>query len=322
MINRVAHIFREKKSFLIMTHKDPDVDAIGSMLALSGALRNLDKEVVNLCERPLLPPLVYMSGSEKIVQQIDEGSYFDVSVILDSSSIGRLGNLKSYLKNGKFVINIDHHDTNSYFGDFNVVESDYSSTAELIHEIIKAAGIKIDYEIAENIFAAIQSDTGSFIYDSTTPEAFRIGAEMMEYGVKPWDVAGRMIMTYGKQRLKLMEAALKSVEFYHGGKVGVITLSSEMFKNTGAKLEESEGFGDLTRCVAGVEISVLIRQTGESDYKFSLRSNKYVNAARLASIYGGGGHMRAAGFESRGALELIKKDFLDKTQRFLNGEYN
>jgi phosphoesterase RecJ-like protein len=189
-------------------------------------------------------------------------------------------------------------------------------------KVIKAADIRIDYDIAENIFAAIQSDTGCFKYENTSQSALNIAAEMLGYGVDPWDVSKRMTDTYSLERLKLLEYLLGTVEFYNDGKVAIATISTEMFENSGANGEDCEGLVEFPRFVKGVEIALLIRQTGGSEYKFSLRSNNFVNVAQLAGIFGGGGHMRAAGFECRGSLENLKKVFIKETRRFLDGETN
>ena len=319
---RTSDVVKKSRSLLLLTHKDPDIDAVGSMLALSRALVKINKEVVNICEKPVSPPLVFLKGSEKIIQKIDKASYFDLVVTLDCSNAARLGKLECYLKNGNITINIDHHETNSFFADINIVGTDCSSTAELVLKLIKAAEIQIDHEIAENIFAAIQSDTGCFKYENTTQSAFYMAAEMMSYGANPWDVTRKIMDNYSRERLKLLEISLRNIEFFYKGKVAIITLTSEMFKNSGALIEECEGFIDLPRYVSGVEVAVMIRQIGEDKYKFSIRSNRYVDVSQLAGTYGGGGHERAAGFEHSGKLRNLKEDFLNEMGKFIDGDQN
>jgi len=318
-VNRVATVLMEGKCFLLMTHEDPDIDGIGSMLALGKALLNAKKDVVFLTEEPVPPPVNLLKGSGRIVQGFDPERHFDAVVVLDCSEIKRLGGPRGCLEGRKPLINIDHHATNDLFGDLNLVDVDSSSTGELVFRVIKVADLPMDSDVAENIFTAIQTDTGSFRYENTTSASLKIAAEMIEYGVKPRQVSRKMVDEYSLSRLKLLEMALGSIEFRYRGKIGIMTITSEMFERARAQSVDSGGFVDYPRFVSGVEIAVLIRQTGGNDYKFSLRSNNEVNVSRLAARFGGGGHVKAAGFERHGSLEALKKDFLKEAVRFLDG---
>ncbi|MDY6879733.1 MAG: bifunctional oligoribonuclease/PAP phosphatase NrnA [Desulfatiglans sp.] len=317
-LNRIATVLTEGRHFLIIGHKDPDADAIGSMLALGKALSDAKKEVVLLTEHPLPPPYIHMKGAHRIVSDFDPKRTIDFIIALDCSDRERLApDLKDFEKK-RPLVNIDHHASNDAFGDLNLVDPESSSTGELVYRLIKAADLPLGPEAAENIFSAIQTDTGSFRYNNTTPASMRLGAEMMEYGVKPWEVSRRLTDQYSLARLKLLEMALHSVEFHYGGRLGMMTLSLEMFEKAGAQESESERFVDYPRFVSGVEIAVLIRQTGAKDYKFSLRSNDHVDVSALASRFGGGGHMRAAGFELSGSIEEVKQGFLREASLLLN----
>ena len=321
-LDTIAAVLMEGNRFLLTTHKDPDVDGIGSMLALGKALANTGKDVVLLTEESVSAPLDFLRGSEKIVQGFDSGMDFDAAVLLDCCGMERLGNAGVFVDGIKPLINIDHHETNGLFGDLNLVDLSSSSTGELVSELIRSAGLPMDHTVAENIFAAIQSDTGSFRYENTTSISFRKAAEMLEYGVKPWDVSKKMTDDYSLSRLKLLEMALPSIEFYHEGRIGIMTISLAMFGKAGANQADSGSFVDFPRFVSGVEIAVLISEVDRSQYKFSLRSNSCVNVAQLAFRFGGGGHVRAAGFECHGSIEALKRDFLKQAVRFLDGTFN
>lgn len=318
-LKKIATELNRARSLLIVTHKEPDIDGIASMLGLGKALVNAKKEVLLLTEEPLSAPLDLLKGANRIIQDFDFGRHFDGAVVLDCGERERIGVLGSYLEMPKPMINIDHHETNGFFGDLNLVDTESSSTGELVYKIIKAAGFPIDHDVAENIFAAIQADTGSFKYANATPASLKIAAEMMEYGVSPWELSQKLIDGYSLSRLKLLEMALGTIEFHHAGKIGVMTLSSEMFKKAQANQLDSERFVDYPRFVSGVEIAILIRQTGMNHYKFSLRSNSRVNVAQLASRFGGGGHARAAGLECHGSIRTLKRDLLKEAVRFLDG---
>ncbi len=321
-LNKIASVLREGRCFLLMAHEDPDTDAIGSMLALGMALIDSGKDVILLGEEPVPAPLNLLKGSDIICQGCDLGKDFDAVIVLDCGKIKRLGRFHKIINGHGILINIDHHASNDFFGDLDLVDTNSSSTAELVFRVIEAAGFSVDRDIAENIFAAIQADTGCFTYDNTTPDSLKIAAEMMSYGVSPWDLSRKIMYTYGASRLKLLGMALRDIEFYNEGKIGVMTLSKEMFEKAGAYRMDSEGFVDYPRFVSGVEIGVLIRQTGKDSYKFSLRSNNTVDVGKLASGFGGGGHMSAAGFDRHGPIDVLKKDLLEASNRALDGTQN
>lgn len=317
-LNRIICTLRGGKSFLLTTHQDPDADGLGSMLALAKALRDADKDVLLLTGAPVPPPYDRLKGADSIVQQFDFERSFDAVVMLDCNGVERPGKFYERLKRYNPLINIDHHDTNDSFGDLNLVDIDSSSTGELVFKILKQGGFSVDRDVAENIFAAIQADTGSFRYDNTTPASLKIAAEMVECGVNPWELSRKVMDGYGLSRLKLLEMALGTIEFYHAGKIGMMTLLLDMYGRAGASPVDSERFVDYPRFVSGVELAVLIRQTGENNYKFSLRSNSRVNVAQLAARFGGGGHAKAAGLECCGSIGDLKKDFLKEAVRSLD----
>ena len=314
----IAAILKRGKRFLLMTHEDPDPDGIGSMLALGKGLVDSGKHVALLTSQPVMGSLRLLKGSERIVNRLDPGWDFDVALALDSAEKTRLGELMEYLPSHGILINIDHHISNDYFGDLNFVDSDSSSTGELVFGLMKAAGLAIDHDVAENLFAAIQADTGSFKYSNTTSKALKIAADLVEYGARPWEIARKVMDGYTISRLRLLEMALGAIEFYHKGAIGMMSLTQGMFQKSGAQQADSERLVDYPRFVFGVELAVLMRESGKNDYKFSLRSNSRVNVALLASRFGGGGHVRAAGFEYHGSLNGIKGDFLQEAVRFLD----
>lgn len=316
-LNSIIDLLKEKTRFLLLTHKDPDADGIGSMLALGQALLNEKKEAVLFIEEPVHSPVNLLKGYDGIVLGTYFKGNFDAVIALDCGDKERVGSPRRYIDGSIPIINIDHHESHDFFGDLNLVDSGSSSTGELVYTIIKESGFPISKDIAENIFAAIQADTGSFRYDNTTPKSFRIAAEMMECGADPRQIAIKMMEEYGLPRMKLLEMALGAVEFYYDGRLGMVILSSDMLKEAQARLEDSEKFVDYLRYVSGVEVAVLVRETAKAVYKFSMRSNSKVNVAKLAAIFGGGGHARAAGFESYNSIEILKENFLKEIGRFL-----
>jgi phosphoesterase RecJ-like protein len=318
-LGKISAVLTEGKRFLLMTHKDPDGDGLGSMLALGKSLSDAGKEVSLLAQNPIQHPLNLLKGADQIVNTIDADRDFDAAVALDCAEKSRLGKFENHLRNYRPVINIDHHETNESFGDLNLIEPESSSTGEMVFRLLEDAGLPIGADVAGNIFAAIQTDTGSFRYSNTTAEALRIAAALMELGADPWEISRQVMNSYSLPRLQLLEMALSTIEFHHEGSIASMILSREMFQKTGAQQADSERFVDYPRFIFGVELGVLIREIGKNDCKFSLRSNSWLNVARLASRFGGGGHVRAAGFRFQGSLKDVKNDFLKEAGRFLDG---
>jgi len=318
-LDSIAAVLTDAHRLLIMTHKDPDVDGIGSMLALGKSLSDAGKEATLLTQAPLRPPLSFLKGAGRVVSRVDPGTTFDVAVVLDCAEKERLGNIADQLEARLTLINIDHHETNDRFGAINLVEPEGSSTGELVFGVIQAAGLPIDPDVAGNLFAAIQGDTGSFRYANTSASALRAAADLVERGADPWDISRRVMDNYGMSRLRLLKMALGTIQLHHEGRVGVMMLTRKMLEEAGAHEAESEQFVDYPRFVRGVELGVLIRETASDAYKFSLRSNNRLNAARLASRFGGGGHAKAAGFTYSGPATAALTDFLKEAERCLNG---
>jgi phosphoesterase RecJ-like protein len=317
VLNTIADILKNGERFLLASHKDPDGDAIGSILAFGETLELSGKEVVLFNEGPIPDSLTSLKGIEKIVDSFNPKSRFDAFFVLDCGNLERIGRGSLQLSNIKPLINIDHHKNNSQFGDLNLVDVNRSSVGEIICQLIKLADLPMNLDIAENIFVAIQTDTGSFRYDNTTREAFTLAGEMLGWGVNPWKLSRKVMDGYSLKKLRLLESTLKTIELHHEGKVGLITITKQMLLEAKADNSDSERFVEYPRFISGVEIGVLIREIEEDCYKFSLRSNDWVNVADLASSFGGGGHPRAAAFIREGSLEFVKQEFLNKAFGFL-----
>lgn len=317
-LNTVVGIVKKGESFFLGSHKDPDGDALGSLLALGEALMLSGKEVVLFNEGPIPGTLAYLPGIERVVDTIDPRSRFDAIFILDCADLKRVGTISSDLGDNGPLINIDHHENNTQFGDLNIIDGYSSSVGEIIYRLIRAADLPLNERIAENIFVAIQTDTGSFRYDNTTRAAFAIAGEMFDWGVDPWRLTRKVMDGYTLNKLQLLAAALKTIEVCHAGKVGLMIVTRAMGSKAGADSLDTDRFVDFPRYITGVEVAALIREVEEGCYRFSLRSNGSVNVAEIASHFGGGGHLRAAAFTMEGTLESVKHQFLAEVLVFLD----
>ncbi|MEA3361416.1 MAG: bifunctional oligoribonuclease/PAP phosphatase NrnA [Thermodesulfobacteriota bacterium] len=320
VLNDIASLLKEGKKFLVVSHKDPDGDAIGSALALSETLILYGKEVITYNAGPIPDSLSHLSGIEKVVDSIDPEFDFDALLVLDCGNIERVGEMHSVLSKIRPLINIDHHRNNSQFGDLNFVDDQSSSVGEIIYKLMKLADFPINKSIAENIFVSLQSDTGSFRYENTTSDTFHIAGDMVDWGVRPWKISRNIMDLYSLKKLKLLEITLKTIELHHSGMLGLLTVTKEMQSKVNAREFDSEGFVDYPRLIAGVEVGALIKEARKNFFKISLRSNDWVNVSDLARYFGGGGHPRAAAFTMEGRLEYVKREFINIAKSFLEGK--
>jgi len=317
--SKIVDVLQRGKRFLMTTHVDPDADGIGSMLGLGTSLSRAGKKAIMVTPEPLESPLSLLPEADRVVQTFAADSQFDALFVLDCGELQRMGSLRSVVDRKEPIVCIDHHKTNDFFADINLVDPKSSSTGELVYQILKRAELPLEAMTANNLFAAIQTDTGSFRYQNTSSRTLEIAAELVDLGASPWEISRIVLEGYSVSRLNLLQAVLGTLEFYEDGKIGLMTITSRMFQETGARRIDSERFVDYPRFVTGVEVSVVIREVEKKGWKFSLRSNNYVDVAELAVHFGGGGHARAAGFERKGPIDVVKREFLNEAVRYLDG---
>jgi len=304
---------------LITTHKNPDGDAVGSSLAWYNFLKKLDKDVT-VIYRDRIPyffdflPGVY---DVKVLQEIKDK--FDWVIITDVSDPKRTG--FDAIPAEKSIV-IDHHVTAEPFTDYSIVEPEISSTCELSYYLMKLINADfIDISVALPIYTGIYTDTGSFSYSNTSPETFEVAAELVRKGVNPYFVMSNIFERNRLNKFKLLELVLRTLSFALGGKVAHITLFRSFLEETGAYPEESEGFINYPRSIAGVEVAVFFKEIEKGSWKVSLRSKGKVDVASVAKRLGGGGHRMAAGFEAEGELTEIKERLFKELEVALEDAY-
>lgn len=229
--------------------------------------------------------------------------------------LDRVGEAAHIIENIPMIINIDHHSTNSLFGNLQLVDTWACATAEIVYLLIKKMDLCINKAIATAIYTGILTDTGSFRFSNTNENAFAICKEMVEYGVDPSYVAQHVYGPYSLGRLKLLNRALDSIEISENGKLSIMTLTQEMFKETLSHPEDTDGFLNYARNIKDIRMAALIQEQnrngneaarGKNPYHISLRSDGAVDVAAIAADFGGGGHRSAAGFCMESSLEDIK----------------
>jgi bifunctional oligoribonuclease and PAP phosphatase NrnA len=311
----VADALRDHDRFLLITHENPDGDALGSILAAKTALDALGKDsVMYLSGQAPLPAEYRFMGLEELRRELPGDARERVLFALDCANESRLGEGQAALEAAPLVLNVDHHHDNTQFGNLNLVVADASSTGEIVRDLVGELGIELTPELAEAIYIALVTDTGRFQYANTTPKALRLAAELMEAGADVHRVFQSVYESVQLAKLKLLARALERAQVYEGGGLVVSYLLKTDFAAVGASEPYSEGIIDFLRAVEGSDMAALIREPpapGRPARRISLRSSSdEVDVSAIARASGdGGGHRQAAGFSSELEIPQIV-DFL------------
>lgn len=306
-LNEIARVIHKHNNFIILTHFSADGDAIGSSFAMSLALQYLNKNVYVMLEEEI-PKMYSFLPSGKVIcirNDIVKVDFDDYAVIaIDSGEISRFGKRKNVFKNANITINLDHHYTNHSYGDHSYVDSTYSSTGEIVFELIKELKVKIDKSIAMCIYVAILTDTGGFKHASTNSRTHHIVAELLENNLDTSYIAMQVFDKTSKSKLMLVSKALNSLEFFLGSKVAVMKLMKNDFEESQADDEETEGLVEFARNIENVEVAILVKEVKENYYRVNLRSNTDLDVSEIAALFNGGGHKKAAGCTFKGDFIL------------------
>ena len=315
-MNQIVNQIKEAKHLLLVSHRDPDGDAIGSLLALGLASGKLGIKATLFNASPIPAVYRFLPSAQRIVRHIKKANTYDVALILDCGHLSRIGDAGETVEKIPVIINIDHHVTNTGFGDIQLIDPLACSTAEIVYRLIKALDVSIDKAIATSIYTGILTDTGSFRFSSTNQAAFAISQEMAELGVEPHDVAQHVYGTYSLGRIKLLNLALDSIEISDNGKLSVMTVTDAMLEETRTQAEDVDGLINYARRIEDVKVAALIQEqkngkiysSDQGRYHVSLRSDGSVDVAAIAGSFGGGGHASAAGFQIETTLTKLKTD--------------
>jgi len=296
---------RKESKFFIVTHVNPEGDALGSSLALSMALESLGKETI-LYRDDI--PLFYrfLPGCEKFRNSVPSLITSDLPLILlDCGTLERAG-LEGL--SFKYSVVIDHHETEKDYGDIRWLEPEAAATGMMVFYLIKELGIEITKEMATNLYSAIAIDTGTFRYGNTTAEVLRIAAELVDAGASPLSTANSLYETWSKERFSLLICALNTLEVK--GDVAIIYITREMYEKTGASAEDTESFPNVPKVMNDIKVSALFRELADNYWKVSLRSRGDINVASIATRFDGGGHKNAAGYMINSDLQSAKEVLL------------
>jgi len=310
-LEHILEEIKKAKKIVILTHENPDGDAIGSSLGMYIALRKMGKEPDIII--PELPRVYNFLPEIENVKKEGQKEPYDLAIALDCATIKMLNGWANYFEDAKVKVTIDHHGTNTMYGDYNYVNPDAPACAQTLISIIQYFGVEIDKKIGTCLLTGIITDTGGFQYQSTTPETFEFAAELLQTGVNVSDVYKRVMNTMTKANFELRKRAIERMEFFKEGKIAFTYVTKEDIEEANAETGDFEGIVEEGRNIEGVEVSIFLRET-QKGFKVSLRSNDYVNVSDVCLLFGGGGHIHAAGCTIAQSLEQVKEKIVNEVK--------
>ncbi len=310
----------EASSVCVVGHMRPDGDCIGSQVGLALALRTSGRTVTVWNEDPVPDKLRFLDP-DGLVARPEPGRRFDVVVALDCATYERLGTVRPCIEDRGLLVNIDHHASNTRYGDVNWVSPREPSTGELVYDLCHWAGWRINSRMADCLFTAISTDTGSFQYPSTTPETLRTAAELVEGGAHLGRICQEVYQSFPLSRVRLLRHVYSSFRLTHDHRTAYFWLRQRDYSRAGATTEESEGLIDHIRSIEGVMVAVVFEEVGPDQVRVSWRSkDPKVDVALLAARFGGGGHKAAAGARITGKPLGVQRRVLTAIRRAHAGQ--
>jgi phosphoesterase RecJ-like protein len=311
LLGEIAEVLRTHQRFVVMSHVRPDGDALGCTIAMALCLRQLGKDVTAWNQDGIPEKLRYLPGSELIQIPPTEPEEFDVAIVLDTAVRDRAGTCLESVRSAKVWINIDHHVTNNRYGDLAHVDATAPATGQILFELFRENDLPITYAMADNLFVAISTDTGSFQYPNTTARTYEIAAELIKAGVNVGELSQRMYESYPRRRLELLRELLNALRFTSQDRVASFALSEETTRKVGSVPEDTEGLIDTIRAVEGVIAAAFFEELPDRKVRVSLRSkSRKVDVSKVCARFGGGGHILAAGARVSGALAEVQERVL------------
>ncbi len=304
MLSQVVELIESKRRFGITSHVRPDGDSLGSSLGLYWLLRACEKEPEVIMRDPVPHAYRQLPGADRVRVTSGVDREYDAVFVIECSDIDRPG-LEGL--DQQFAVNIDHHSTTALFGAVNWIDSTASAVGEMIYNLCKAIGVRVTREIAECVYTALLTDTGSFRYANTTERTFKVASELVRTGVKPARTAEAVFASYPWSRIQLLGEVLGTARRDGGGRVAWMRQTLEMQGRAGATDEDADGFVNYPLAVGDVEAVALLKECAPGVYRTSLRSKGDVNVAKIAEQFGGGGHRNAAGCTLKGDWNEVEE---------------
>ncbi len=321
IFNDISNIIDNSNRVLVVSHIDPDGDALGTQLAFASYLRTLKKDVFLVKESDIPEKYNFLPDIKLIKDYKDYNTNLNIDtvIILECPGFERMGKAHNLFDDKVRIINIDHHRDSSPLGEVNWIEPMRSSVGEMVYEYFEAVGFNISKDIAFQLYTAILTDTGRFRYNSTSPRTMEIVSKLIAAGADSKQICDEVYYNFSQSTMKLTAKVLHSIEFHCDGKVCLLSLTKNMLKDSSAEMFESDGLVDFTLFTDGVVVGALIKESDKGTTRISLRSRDGINVADLAANFGGGGHFNAAGCTIDENFEDAKKTLLKLLKEALDG---
>jgi bifunctional oligoribonuclease and PAP phosphatase NrnA len=303
----IGNALQSAGTVAVLTHVRPDGDAIGSQLAMVLALQKLGKTVVAWNEDGLPESFAFLSGSEVITKPPDEPMEFDIVLALDTAAKNRLGTGIKAVRACKTLVNIDHHASNPGYGDLNYIDVQAPATGQIVYQLLQDQKLPFFPEIADALFVAISTDTGSFRYQNTTARTFEIAGKLVEAGVDLATISHRIYESYPKRRILLLGQLLNEATFHANDRIATFSLTEATKARLAIDPADVDGLIDVIRSIDTVVVAIFFEELEDQRVRISVRSKDLrIDANRICSTWGGGGHQLAAGARIRGTLEEVR----------------
>jgi phosphoesterase RecJ-like protein len=319
-VQDLLEALNEAQTVCIVGHIRPDGDCIGSQVGLAEALEHAGK-TVTVWNDDGCPDKLRILDPDRRVRRPQSGHQFDAVVATDCASFERLGRCGEHTRDRKVFINIDHHTSNTKYADINWISPREPSTGELIYQLCGWAGWKINKRIANCLFAAVSTDTGSFQYATTTPETLEVASKLVSAGAELGELCEEIYQSYPLTRVRLLRHVYSKFRLTHDNRTAYFWLRKADYSRAGAHSEESEGLIDHIRAIEGVVVAIMFEETEPGLIRLSLRSkSNSVNVSDIAALFGGGGHKAAAGARFQGTVVGAQRRVLAAVKKALAGK--
>jgi phosphoesterase RecJ-like protein len=307
--------------FIITTHQNADADGLGAELIFAQICRDLGKKVRIINTDPVSERIAFMdpqSETETFGKTETELPAEFSLVILDTADEYNIGAVRDIIPRAGEVFVIDHHEPNRFSTLKGFIDSTASSTCELMVELAAEAGVVLNSLSAAAAYAGIIYDTGSFAYSKTTARTFKAALVLIEAGVNPYTIYGRLNENAPTTALLLQKQVLSTLEILNRGRIAVQILRKEDLETLDARIEDAEALINIPLKSRDIRVSILIKENREGQVRCSLRSKGEVNVSKIAQLFGGGGHVSAAGFKSRDSIEITLASVLNKINEIMD----
>ncbi|MCH4890911.1 bifunctional oligoribonuclease/PAP phosphatase NrnA [Acidaminobacter sp. JC074] len=291
--NILKEILSSQGKCLIIPHQSPDGDCLGSSFTLSHCLDRHGIEH-HIIMDDLIPSNYLFLKKDNMIKSDQVSGTYDYGIILDTSSKDRAGTTDEVLSRCSHLLVIDHHKTNAYFGDTNIVKM-VSSVGELLFGLYEEIDYKIDTNDAIGLYTSIVTDTGEFRYSNTTSETLKVAARIFETGFDFEKISQEIFSNQELKKVILKSNALSGIELHGQNKMALLKVTQTMLGELECEMYHSDGIVEAGRDISGIEVSVLLKEISDKEIKVSMRSKSYLDVSEISLLFGGGGHIRAAG---------------------------